>query len=86
MADLYKVMEREQLHSEHAAQCFLDAKRKEKEAAIQLMRPEIGRKYRFHEMIIEIRCFDEHDRTSYNEVGGGGGVFGKNHWHHLIAV
>jgi len=28
MADLYKVMEREMLHSEHAAQCFLDAKRR----------------------------------------------------------
>lgn len=29
MADLYKVMEREQLCSEHAAQCFLEAKRRE---------------------------------------------------------
>lgn len=30
MADLYKVMEREKLCSEHAAICFLDAKRKDK--------------------------------------------------------
>lgn len=29
MADLLKVMERECLHSEHAAQCFLDARRRE---------------------------------------------------------
>lgn len=28
MVDLFKVMERECLHSEHAAQCFLDAKRR----------------------------------------------------------
>jgi len=33
MADLYKVMERECLHSEHAAQCFLDAKRRDKKRA-----------------------------------------------------
>lgn len=30
MADLLKVMERECLHSEHAAQCFLEAKRRDK--------------------------------------------------------
>lgn len=30
MADLFKVMERECLHSEHAAQCFLEAKRRDK--------------------------------------------------------
>lgn len=29
MADLSKVMEREMLHSEHAAQCFLEAKRRD---------------------------------------------------------
>ena len=32
MADLFKVMERECLHSEHAAQCFIDAKRKARKA------------------------------------------------------
>lgn len=29
MANLFKVMEREMLHSEHAAQCFLEAKRRD---------------------------------------------------------
>jgi len=29
MADLLKVMQREQLHSEHAAICYLDAKRRD---------------------------------------------------------
>lgn len=28
MADLLKVMEREMLHSEHAARCFIEAKRR----------------------------------------------------------
>lgn len=32
MADLLRVMEREQLHSEHAALCWLDAKRKARQA------------------------------------------------------
>ena len=29
MVDLFKVMERECLHSEHAAQCFIEAKRRD---------------------------------------------------------
>lgn len=29
MVDLLKVMEREALHSEHAAQCFIEAKRRD---------------------------------------------------------
>lgn len=33
MADLSKVMEREGLHSEHAALCFLEAKRRERAQA-----------------------------------------------------
>lgn len=32
MVDLFKVMERECLHSEHAAQCFISAKRKARKA------------------------------------------------------
>ena len=32
MADLLKVMEREMLHSEHAAQCFLAAGRRQRAA------------------------------------------------------
>lgn len=29
MADLFKTMEREMLHSEHAARCFIEAKRRD---------------------------------------------------------
>ncbi len=35
MADPYKVMEREGLHSEHAAQCYAEAKRRSKEKVVK---------------------------------------------------
>lgn len=37
MADLLKVMEREMLHSEHAAQCFLEAKRRDRARSKKLL-------------------------------------------------
>lgn len=49
MADLLKVMEREMLCSEHAAQCFLEAKRRDiarqkaRRAAANSIAPEVIR-------------------------------------------
>jgi len=37
MTDLLKVMEREMLHSEHAAQCFLEAKRRDRARSKKLL-------------------------------------------------
>jgi hypothetical protein len=37
MADLLKVMQREMLHSEHAAQCFLEAKRRDRARSKKLL-------------------------------------------------